>query len=358
MANKGYFIITDISGYTEFLTKSELDHAQDALQSLFDVQLAHIKHPFVISGFRGDAIFMYVPETNFVEPQALLESLEKLYFVFADTLRQMRFNTTCTCRACQNMSNLDLKMVIHYGEYAIQKLGDREELLGADVIVPHRMLKNHVIEKTGIQCYALFSEVAAQALNLFDLAYPLVPHTESYEHIGEVQMQVLDLHQAWDHEQEKKRIRVSPESAWLTLEWDTPYPPSIIWGYLTVPYLEKEYLGYDLVKRTDSLGGRWQAEATYHCAHGETQFFNKILDWKPFEYYTIQQRIEGVTEYRQSRVLTPTEKGTHLAFYTGKPPAGATEELREMLAAFIRDAARNFIQLIESDIASGKITLA
>ncbi|HXQ32739.1 MAG TPA: hypothetical protein VN843_01835, partial [Anaerolineales bacterium] len=76
MANKGYFILTDISGYTEFLTKSELDHAQDALQNLFDVQLAHIKYPFVISGFRGDAIFMYVPETNICEPQTILEALE------------------------------------------------------------------------------------------------------------------------------------------------------------------------------------------------------------------------------------------------------------------------------------------
>jgi hypothetical protein len=31
MANKGYLIITDISGYTEFLTKSDMDHAQDTL---------------------------------------------------------------------------------------------------------------------------------------------------------------------------------------------------------------------------------------------------------------------------------------------------------------------------------------
>ncbi len=57
-----------------------------------------------------------------------MEALENLYFVFADALRQMIYNTTCTCRACQNMSKLDLKMVIHYGEYVIQKLGDREEL--------------------------------------------------------------------------------------------------------------------------------------------------------------------------------------------------------------------------------------
>src|SRR6185436_20893290 len=158
MAHSGYFFITDISGYTEYLTRSELDHAQDILQSLFDAQLEVIKHPFVISGFRGDAIFMYVPETNFVAAQSLLESLENLYIAFSSALQQMQYRTTCTCRACKNMGALDLKMCIHYGEYVIQKLGDREELLGADAIVPHRMLKNSVIEKTGIKAYALFSE--------------------------------------------------------------------------------------------------------------------------------------------------------------------------------------------------------
>ena len=168
MANKGYFVITDISGYTEYLTGSELEHANEILQSLFDAQLKAVKHPFIISGFRGDAIFMYVPETNFVQSQSFLEALENFYIVFADTLQQMQYNTTCTCRACKNMSMLDLKMCIHYGEYLIQKLGDREELLGADVIVPHRMLKNHVIEKTGIKSYALFSDIAAQRLNLLE----------------------------------------------------------------------------------------------------------------------------------------------------------------------------------------------
>ena len=78
MAKKGYFILTDISGYTEFLTRSELDHVQDALQNLFDVQLAHIKYPFLISGFRGYTIFMYVPEEHFFIPQTLPESLENL----------------------------------------------------------------------------------------------------------------------------------------------------------------------------------------------------------------------------------------------------------------------------------------
>ena len=55
MVTKGYFIITDISGYTEYLTKSELEHAHETLQGLFDAQLAQIKFPLHISGFRGDA---------------------------------------------------------------------------------------------------------------------------------------------------------------------------------------------------------------------------------------------------------------------------------------------------------------
>jgi hypothetical protein len=160
MAQRGFFIITDISGYTEYLTESELDHAHEILQSLFDAQLEHIKFPLKISGFRGDAIFMYTPELCFVNPQTFLETLENLYIVFLETLQQMQFNTSCPCRACRNMNKLDLKMCIHYGDYIVQKLGDHEELLGADVIIPHRMLKNHVVEQTGVKAYALFSEAA------------------------------------------------------------------------------------------------------------------------------------------------------------------------------------------------------
>jgi hypothetical protein len=349
MAQKAYFILTDISGYTEFLTKSELDHAQDALQNLFDVQLAHIKHPFVISGFRGDAIFIYVPEAYFCEPQTLLEALEKLYFVFADARRQMIYNTTCTCRACQNISRLDLKMVIHYGEYVIQKLGDREELLGADVIVPHRMLKNHVVEQTGIESYALFSEAAAQASNLFQLAYPLVPLSEVYEHIGEVKMQVLDLRKVWEREQDKQRFMVTPEEAWLSFEWEVPFPLSIVWEYLTTLRLEQRYTGYDLVERTDSLGGRFQTDSTYHCAHGETHFFTRILDWKAFEYVSLEQNIDGAIKLVQTRRLRESSEGTKVKFYLRKPDVPVTEEFTNFIIDSFNQVGASLIKLLEKD---------
>jgi hypothetical protein len=357
MANKGFFIITDISGYTEYLTGSELDHANEILQGLFDAQLKAAKHPFIISGFRGDAIFMYVPETNFVQSQSFLEALEKFYIVFADTLQQMQYNTTCTCRACRNMTMLDLKICIHYGEYLIQKLGDREELLGADVIVPHRMLKNHVIEETGIKSYALFSEVAANKLNLLEYCRKIIPYVESYEHIGEVRMCVHDLRPVWEKEQSKRRKFVSPEEAWIKYEPDLPFPPSLIWEYLTTPVLEAGFLGYDFAERVDQLGGRVQEEAQFHCAHGDLHVNSKVVDWKPFEYYTLIQSVNSL-EYFQTRRLVPTKEGSRICVYASKPLQDVSEDVRNYIQAEYNRGFSGLRGFIEQDIANGKVTVS
>ena len=357
MADKGYFIITDISGYTEYLTESELDHAHEILQSLFDAQLKAIKHPFIISGFRGDAIFMYVPETNFIQAQSFLEALENFYIVFADTLQQMQYNTSCTCRACKNMSVLDLKMCIHYGEYLIQKLGDREELLGADVIVPHRMLKNHVIEQTGIKSYAAFSEVAAEKLDLAEYCENILLHSETYPHIGEVPMYVQDIGLAWKRAQAKRRKFVAAEEAWIKYEANLALPPLIIWEYLTNPTLEAGFLGYDFAERIDQLGGRVREQAQFHCAHGDLHVYNKVVDWKPFEYYTLLQSVNSI-EYFHTRRLVPTKDGSRLCIYASQPVEGASEQLRSYIQAAYESGFGNLDPFIRRDMARGKVILA
>jgi hypothetical protein len=357
MANKGFFIITDISGYTEYLTSSELDHANEILQSLFDAQLNAVEHPFLISGFRGDAIFMYVPETNFVQSQSFIEALENFYIVFEDTLQQMQYNTTCTCRACKNMSMLDLKMCVHYGEYLIQKLGDREELLGADVIIPHRMLKNHVIEKTGIKSYALFSDVAAQRLNLLEYCEKVVRHSETYEHLGEVPMCVHDLQPVWAAYKEKSRQFVSAQEAWVKCEVEIPFPAAVIWEFLTKPELEAGFLGYDYAERIDTLGGRVREGAGFHCAHGNLHIHSKILDWKPFDYYTMEQSALGLS-YLSTRRLTPLANGTRVGVYLTAPRENSSNEVRQMLQTAMNDGYAGLQSYIERGIADGKITVS
>jgi hypothetical protein len=356
MANKGFFIITDISGYTEYLTLSELDHANEILQSLFDVQLAAIKHPFVVSGFRGDAIFVYVPESNFVQSQSLIESLENLYIVFAKTLEQMQYRATCRCRACSNISLLDLKMCIHYGEYLVQKLADREELLGADVIVPHRMLKNSVLEKTGIHSYALFSQAAAEALDLSRLCESLTAHTETYDHLGEIKMWIQDMHPVWEREKAQRQKAVNPDEAWAKFEDEIPLPPSLVWEYLTDPTLEARSLGLDFAERIDNLGGRVRPQAGFHCTHGDIHFYNTIIDWHPFEYYTFEQSVNGL-KYYQTRRFLATASGTLFGAYFSEPAEGATEEVKKQLQALIDEAFKLVKPLVLADVANGKVTL-
>jgi hypothetical protein len=355
MAQKGYFILTDISGYTEYLTESELEHAHETLQSLFDAQLANIKFPLKISGFRGDAIFMYTPEACFVNPQTFIETLENLYIVFADTLRQMQMNTTCPCRACKNMGKLDLKMCIHYGEYIVQKLGDREELLGADVIVPHRMLKNTVIEKTGVKAYALFSEAAADTLRLEELSQPLIPHSETYEHLGELEMFVYDLQAVMEREDARKHIVVDPDSAWIKIELEIPFPPSLVWGYITTPALEAAILGLDYVERVDELRGRTRPGARFHCAHSSGDFFNEVVDWKPFHYYTVRQNVAGLQYHRMIR-LDYDGAVTKFGMYVSQPDREAPEGFREFLESAARQGYERIPAFIQAEVESGKIS--
>jgi uncharacterized protein YndB with AHSA1/START domain len=354
---QGHFIITDISGYTAFLTYSELDHAHDILQSLFDAQLEEIKPPFVISGYRGDAILMYIPETGFIQPQSVLEALENLYIAFASTREQMQYQTTCPCRACKSIPLLDLKIVAHYGSYVIQMMGDREELLGADVIVPNRMLKNRVIEQTGIQSYALFSEAATNVLRLPELADALYDYTDSYEHIGEVKMVVYDLSTAWNREQARGRKMITAEEAWVSYETEVAAPPSLVWDYLTTPELKVKMTGLEFMKRVDDMGGRVGEGAKYHCAHSGVHFDYKIVDWQPFDYFTILQKdsMSGLSCY-ETYSFRSSENGTRFMSYVAKPEGDVPAEMQGMFQGLCDQAYGRIKAFIEGDIASEKVT--
>jgi hypothetical protein len=249
-------------------------------------------------------------------------------------------------------------MCIHFGEYLVQKLGDREELLGADVIVPHRMLKNKVIEQTGIKSYALFSESAAEALRLDELCQTLILHRETYEHIGEVKMLVHNLRAAWEREQARKTHLVDAENAWIKIELDIPHPPSLVWDYLTNPELESDTLGLEFVKRDDDLGGRMREGSRFHCAHKSGDFYNEVVDWKPFDHYTVHQSgIAGLDYFRMIRLI-PTESGTRFLCYCSRPSTEAPEGFREQLQFLASQGYKNLDSAIQNGIAGGKVTAA
>jgi hypothetical protein len=119
---------------------------------------------------------------------------------------------------------------------------------------------------------------------------------------------------------------------------------------LTSLRLEQQWAGYDLVERTDSLGGRLQTESTYHCAHGETHFFNKILDWKPFEYVSLEQRIGGEIKLVQTRRVLETPAGTKLVIHVRRPDDPVTEELTKTVVGAYNHAAAGMIRQLDMEL--------
>ena len=67
----------------------------------------------------------------------------------------------------------------------------REEFLGADVNLVHRLLKNHARELVGSAPYALISDAAALALEIPTDA--MVAGEETYENMPPVRVHVLAL---------------------------------------------------------------------------------------------------------------------------------------------------------------------
>ena len=93
MADSATILIPDISGYTEFLTKTELVHSPPRFHK----------------------------QVKLIERDAV-----------------------CQCGACRTASNLSLKFVAHHGVVQEIKVRQFTKCSGVDMIVAHRLLKNRI----------------------------------------------------------------------------------------------------------------------------------------------------------------------------------------------------------------------
>ena len=132
-AESACFVIADISGYTHFVSGVELDHAQDIIADIMDTLVRALRPPFRLAKFEGDAAFVYALADK-VDGSLLQDSIEQAYFAFRKRLRSIKQASTCECQACSRMQSLDVKFVVHHGQFIRQKMSGREELAGRYVI--------------------------------------------------------------------------------------------------------------------------------------------------------------------------------------------------------------------------------
>ena len=320
-AQRGYLLLADVSGYTAFLTRSELDHAQDILRALFETLMASLPAPLRVVEVEGDALFAYAPGEAGLPGQTLVEAVENAYAAFAQAQERMHRNTTCTCTACRLIPELDLKFVVHHGPFLLQQLVRKHAAKpsGPDVILAHRLLKNAVRETTGVDAYAFLTEAAVAAGGLSVLAEGMVPHAEAYEHVGAVRGFVHDLGAVWQRERERRRVVIPPEEAWLAVEAVLPAPPSVAWAYLNEPEHKQAWRQADAVTATGGPRGRTGVGTTHHCAHGKMNIAEEVVDWRPFDYVTYDQVWPMGARVRGMDCLEPHGAGSRYRGYVGVP---------------------------------------
>ena len=188
----GYLVLADISGYTSFVAQTEIEHADMALSFLLETIIEQLSNLLTIAKLEGDAVFAYVEENKLEEARSLLELIDQTYLAFRDKALTLYRGATCPCRACRALPTLDLKFMVHHGDFVVQQVAGIRDLMGTDVNLIHRLAKNHVSEATGWKGYALFTNQGMERLQTDKGSF--LQQTESYEHLGEVETYVRDMH--------------------------------------------------------------------------------------------------------------------------------------------------------------------
>ena len=331
----GFLVLADLTGYTAYLSRSELEHAPAIAGDLLETIVGRLEPPFRLAKLEGDAAFLYA-EDGRAEPALLVDAIEAAYVAFRRRLRSIEAATTCDCKACSLAPRLDLKLFVHHGAYVRTRIAGRDELAGTDVILVHRLLKSRTAAAQAANGFALLTRDAIPALGLDPGALGLQEARESIEHLGEVTTYLVDLESRWQAESGRRRLAGVAEAV-LDLDITIAADPSVVWAHLTSPALRPLWEGPIVIAET-SVGGRRGVGTTAQCVTGRLATLEEIIDWQPYDHLGWRLAVPGIGPVEATVDLETVEGGTRVGLrwsYTGDGPVdgGEVERIRAQKAA-------------------------
>lgn len=195
MMRDSYLIcIPDISGFTQFVSHSGIEMSADVITSLLNKVIYTNELNLKVSEIEGDAVLFY---RKGVLP-SFKELVDQCKLFYTEFYKQLRF-LELKHRKKEDVDNipemLGLKIILHFGnDIKIVPIGKNIKLMGEDIIIAHRLLKNSI----PMDEYILFSK---ELLNFYkspeineEMGWAnLKSYTEYYPHIGEVPFSYIDL---------------------------------------------------------------------------------------------------------------------------------------------------------------------
>lgn len=292
----GYLVLSDFTGFTAYLAGVELEHAQSVLRDLTERLVRGLAPPLTVAAMVGDGVLAYAPAQRVPRGETLLELVEAAYAGFREQVSSIARRTTCTCQACRALPELDLKFIVHCGEYVRQALTDgppQPELLGLDVdLVRQRWLKRPVGTVTGWRGFVVFTAAALKQMGL--APERLAAHRQVVAvgaaggPRGEVVTYSLDLGARFEARQAGRRAFVGAGEADAVVVHELAAPPAEVWAWLNDPARRTRWMRGRVWSSGARPAGRTDVGARNHCEHGLGTATELVLDWQPFDYFTVE----------------------------------------------------------------------
>ena len=181
-----FIFIPDISGFTKFVNETGMQLSRNLIADLLEIIIEANILEMTLAEIQGDAVLFY----RLGEPptvQEVINQCKQIFLDFQNYLKIVERDTRSELGASVSDSDLTLKIVVHYGLLSVTNIRDHIKLMGKDMIIAHRLLKNNV---TGDE-YVLLSESYLQTqpeesikpnFNWTQLQHGFT----NYEHLGDI----------------------------------------------------------------------------------------------------------------------------------------------------------------------------
>ena len=135
--SQGFLAIADISGYTKFVRAHNLrhvpvigkkmrttseEHAETVITDLLEVIIDTVGSSMTVNKLEGDAVF-FVKESEQPDEDvsSVMPRLLEVFDAFQRRLYDLIYCQVCLCDCCQQMGDLKVKLVVHFGGCLLRK---------------------------------------------------------------------------------------------------------------------------------------------------------------------------------------------------------------------------------------------
>lgn len=185
--------IPDISGFTRFIQESGSQQAPFLVADLLEILIEANILDMQVSEIQGDAILFYRlgPPPSIKQ---MAEQCRRIFLDFQNYLRLVERDVDSELGTALRGYELTLKIIVHYGPVSVAQIRQHTKLMGREVIVVHRLLKNNVMGSE----YALFSDDYLRTQPAADISRSftwtrLLRGSTVYDHLGRIRYRYAHL---------------------------------------------------------------------------------------------------------------------------------------------------------------------